>query len=91
MAAAHRTTRAAKTARSAGGMDPSRTNAANMSATEATETSHHAFIDDSGRVRTHAPFGLKTKRRKKRKLTVEADTVEIALAALPLTHGERSV
>jgi hypothetical protein len=37
------------------------------------------------------PSARKTKRRRKRKLTVEADIVETALAALPLTHGERSV
>jgi hypothetical protein len=35
--------------------------------------------------------GRKTKRRRKRKLTVEADTVETALAVLPPAHGERSV
>jgi len=81
----------AETARNAGGMDPPRTNAANMSATGATESSHYAFIVDAGRVRTQASLGRKTKWRRKRKLTVEAVTVETALATLPTTHGERSV
>jgi transposase len=49
------------------------------------------LVVGAGRMRLHAPLGLKTKRRKKRKLTAEALTVEKALAALPTTHGERSV
>ncbi len=76
---------------SADGVDPSRINIANFSATKATESSHHTFIGGTGQIQTQASFGRKTKRRRKRKLTVEADRVEMALAVLPLTHGKRSM
>ncbi len=46
-------------------MGPARTNAASTTATEATESSHHALIVGPGRTRAQAPLGLKTKRRRK--------------------------
>ena len=60
-------------------------------AAEATESSHQAPTVGPGPGSGPPLWGLKTNRRRNRKLRVEAATVEIALEALPLSHGERSV
>ena len=57
----------------------------------AAGTSRQALISGTGPPRIQASLGLKTKKRRKKKLTVEAATVETALATLPLSHGERPV
>ncbi len=90
---ADKAARTTETACKANGMAAvhAETNSTNISVIRITESTHHTFIVDMTQIRIQAFLRRKTKNRRKKKLIVEATTVEAALATLPLTSGERSV